>query len=68
MMITNSEVENYMSNPRPFSRLNWPTRELVPSAHRERGLLLRAMITSVVRRVSLAFVSRRSGARMGRHV
>jgi len=40
-MITNSEVENYMSNPRPFSRLNWPTRELVPSAHRERGLLLR---------------------------
>jgi hypothetical protein len=58
-MRTDSEADDFTSKCRPISRLNWPTPEQLLAARRERGLVLRAMIVSVARKVSLAFASRR---------
>jgi hypothetical protein len=57
--MTDSEAKDFMSKSRPISRLNWPTQEQLLAARRERGLVLRAMIASIARRVSLAFASHR---------
>jgi hypothetical protein len=58
-MCTDSKVDTFTSKSRPISRLDWPTPEQLLAARRERGLVLRAMIVSVARKVSLAFASRR---------
>lgn len=58
-MTTNSEARGSTSRSRPISRLNRPPRVLVLAAHRERGVLLRAMIVSVADNVRRAFTSRR---------
>jgi len=58
-MTATSEAGTFPSKSQPFSRLNQPTRDLVLAAHRERGLLLRAMIGRAAGKVSLAFASRR---------
>jgi hypothetical protein len=53
-----SEAENIASKSRPLSRLNRPTRDLIVRAHRERGLLLRDLIASAVRKISGAVTGR----------
>ena len=59
-MCPDSKADNLASKSRPISRLDWPTPEQLLAARRERGLVLRAMIVSVARKVSLAFASRRT--------
>ena len=58
-MCTDFEAHDLASKGRPISRLDWPTPEQLLAARRERGLVLRAMIVSVARKVSRAFASRR---------
>ena len=54
-MATNADARDFTSKSPTISRLNRPTRELVLAAHRERGLLLRAMIADLIHEVRLAF-------------
>lgn len=63
-MLTPSEADNLTSKSRPISRLDWPTPEQLLAARRERSRVLRAMIASVARKVSLAF--KRLGRRIAR--
>lgn len=56
--MTDSDAKNFTSTKRPISRLDWPTPEQLLAARRERGLVLRAMIVRVARKVSRAFTSR----------
>ena len=58
-MCTDSKADNLASKSRPISRLNWPTPEQLLAARRERGLVLRAMVVGVARKVSRAFARRR---------
>lgn len=72
-MSTNSEAQTVVPENRPVSQqLNPPARELILAARRERGLVLRASIASLVHKVALAFAGHRkrgaaSSARIGEH-
>ena len=50
-----SEAKHFTSTKRRISPLDWPTPEQLLAARRERGLVLRAMIVAVARKVSRAF-------------
>ncbi|MBS0522921.1 MAG: hypothetical protein JSS04_04720, partial [Proteobacteria bacterium] len=58
-MSTNSEAQTFVPENRPISQLNRPTRDLILAARRERGLVLRASIASLVHKVALAFAGHR---------
>jgi hypothetical protein len=48
-------ADDIVPKKRSISRVDWPTPEQLRTARRERGLVLRAIVACLARKVSLAF-------------